>query len=419
MDVHKRTLNARVEAWDFPLVGSSFRAEDGSYRQTTLRQAFKKQEDLEPILVDLERYEYDGAPAYRVYFDEREVGNVPKDVAAELAQMEANGYTAFGDDCEIYGGPERDFPSKKFGARVYVRLRRKLTPAEQQEELHRLAHQAARPASSHGGPGLSQSSEARFEGPYEPEFPENRPSKKPKSKTALAVVCVILAIILVPRIVNSIIGALDFKNSPAEMQASAQAASERLDSAPAQESAPAPVEETFTPPDPIIYTGYGDDYFDISPFDSLYYFRITGNSGAHHFAVTGYDASGNYTDLFVNTTESYTGYVLDPEQNTRMLEVDAEGPWTVEIRSLYTAPVLSVGESYGGVDDAVLLLPSGCRSAVIEGNSKSRHFAVITYGSGYDLLVNTTDPYSGTVRVDSGATVMTVTAVGCWSVLVQ
>lgn len=417
MDVHKRSLNARVEAWDFPLVGSSFRAEDGSYRQTALRQAFKKQEDLEPILVDLERYEYDGAPAYRVYFDDREVGHVPKDVAAELAQMESNGYTAFGDDCEIYGGPERDFPSKKFGARVYVRLRRKLTSSEQQEELHRLAHQAAQSASSRGGPGPSQSSEARFEGPYEPEPPENRPSKAPKSKTALAVVCVILAIILVPRIVNSIIGVLDFKNSPSEMRVSAQAASERLGSA--QESAPAPVEETFTPPSPIIYTGYGDDYFDISPFDSLYYFRITGNSGARHFSVTGYDASGNYTDLFVNTTESYTGYVLDPEQNTRMLEVDAEGPWTVEIRSLYTAPVLSAGDAHSGIGDAVLLLPSGCRSAVIDGNSKSRHFAVITYGSGYDLLVNTTDPYSGTVRVDSGATVMTVTAVGCWSVLVQ
>lgn len=168
--------------------------------------------------------------------------------------------------------------------------------------------------------------------------PENRTRKKSKWKTVLIVVGIFWVIGLVPRIVNSIIGALDFKNSPTEMQVSAQAASDRLDSAPAQESAPAPVEETFTPPDPIIYTGYGDDYFDISPFDSLYYFRITGNSGAHHFAVTGYDASGNYTDLFVNTTESYTGYVLDPEQNTRMLEVDAEGPWTVEIRSLYTAP---------------------------------------------------------------------------------
>ena len=139
MDVHKRSLNAGVEAWNFPLAGSSFRAEDGSYRQTSLRQAFEKQEDLESILVDLERYEYDGAPAYRVYFDEREVGNVPKDVAAELARMETNGYTVFGDDCEIYGGPERDFPDKKFGARVYVRLRRKQTDAERQAALYDLA----------------------------------------------------------------------------------------------------------------------------------------------------------------------------------------------------------------------------------------------------------------------------------------
>ena len=79
MDVNKRLPNAWTEVWDFQLAGSSFKASDGSYRQTSLRRAFKKQEDLDPVLVELERYEYDGAPAYRVYFDDREVGNVPKD----------------------------------------------------------------------------------------------------------------------------------------------------------------------------------------------------------------------------------------------------------------------------------------------------------------------------------------------------
>ena len=72
-----------------------------------------------------------------------------------------------------------------------------------------------------------------------------------------------------------------------------------------------------------------------------------------------------------------------------------------------------------GIDDAVLLIPLGSSSAVINGNSWSRHFAVKTYGDGFDLLVNTVDPYSGTVRVDSDATVMTVTAEGGWSILLQ
>ena len=423
MDVNKRLPNAWTEVWDFQLAGSSFKASDGSYRQTSLRRAFKKQEDLEPVLVELERYEYDGAPAYRVYFDDREVGNIPKDVAAELSRMEDSGYTVFGDDCEVYGGPDDDFPDKKFGARVYVRLRRKITESERQDELSRLARKAAETTSDSGFPraGSTGGNES-----HAPEPSEKRPRKKSKWKTVLIVIGIIWLVAVIPQIINAAIGARDFKNSPPEMQASAQAVSERLasddstvSSAPVQEPEPDPVEETFIPPDPITYTGSGDDYFDISPFDSLYYFHISGNSEDRHFSVTGYDAAGNYTELFVNTTDYYNGYVLDPEQDTRTLEVDAEGPWTIEIVSLYTAPVLPVGETYSGIDDAVLLLPSDCQSAIINGNTMSRYFSVITYGSGFDLLVNTVDPYSGTVRIDPGATVMTVHAVGGWSISLQ
>ena len=423
MDVNKRLPNAWTEVWDFQLAGSSFKASDGSYRQTSLRRAFKKQEDLEPVLVELERYEYDGAPAYRVYFDDREVGNIPKDVAAELSRMEDSGYTVFGDDCEVYGGPDDDFPDKKFGARVYVRLRRKITESERQDELSRLARKAAETTSDSGSPRADSTGGNES---HAPEPSEKRLRKKSKWKTVLIVIGIIWLVAVIPQIINAAIGARDFKNSPPEMQASAQAVSERLasddstvSSAPVQEPEPAPVEETFIPPDPITYTGSGDDYFDISPFESLYYFRITGNTEARHFSVTGYDASGNYTELFVNTTDYYDGYVLDPEQDTRTLEVDAEGPWTIEIVSLYTAPVLLVGETYSGIDDAVLLLPSDCRSAIINGNTMSRYFSVITYGSGSDLLVNTVDPYSGTVRIDPGATVMTVHAVGGWSISLQ
>lgn len=423
MDVNKRLPNAWTEVWDFQLAGSSFKASDGSYRQTSLRRAFKKQEDLEPVLVELERYEYDGAPAYRVYFDDREVGNIPKDVAAELSRMEDSGYTVFGDDCEVYGGPDDDFPDKKFGARVYVRLRRKITESERQDELSRLARKAAETTSDSGFPRADSTGGNES---HAPEPSEKRPRKKPKWKTVLIVIGIIWLVGIIPQIISAIIGARDFKNSPPEMQASAQAVSERLASedstvfsAPVQDPEPAPVEETFIPPDPITYTGSGDDYFDISPFDSLYYFQITGNSDARHFSVTGYDSSGDYTGLFVNTTDYYTGSVLDSEQNTRTLEVKAEGDWTITIVSLYTAPVLKAGETCSGIDDAVLLIPLGSSSAVINGNSLARHFSVKTYGSGFDLLVNTVDPYNGTVRVDSDATVMTVTAEGGWSILLQ
>lgn len=460
MNIGKRRVNAWTEVWDFQLAGSSYKAPDGSSRQSSLRRAAKKQEDLEAVVVELERYEYDGAPAYHVYFDDRDVGNVPAGVAQELARMEDDGYSVSGDDCEVYGGPEDDFPDKKYGARIYVRLRRKLTDTEKQDELSKLAKKAAqldsaqssaRPSGCSSAPAFvySDSSFPRAtsagddspphsvpEPPRHadddargPEICDKRPRKKSKVLTILLVILAIYVIYLAPQIISAIIGARDFKNSPAEMQASAQAVSDRLAAegesdtpAPAEsgsEPEPAPAEETFIPPEPITYTGSGDDYFDISPFDSLYYFQITGNSDARHFSVTGYDSSGDYTELFVNTTDYYTGSVLDSEQNTRTLEVKAEGDWTITIVSLYTAPVVKAGETYSGIDDAVLLIPLGSSSAVINGNSLARHFAVKTYGSGFDLLVNTVDPYNGTVRVDSDATVMAVTAEGGWSILLQ
>lgn len=460
MNIGKRRVNAWTEVWDFQLAGSSYKAPDGSSRQSSLRRAAKKQEELEAVVVELERYEYEGAPAYHVYFDDRDVGNVPAGVAQELARMEDDGYSVSGDDCEVYGGPEDDFPDKKYGARIYVRLRRKLTDTEKQDELSKLAKKAAqldsaqssaRPSGCSSAPAFvySDSSFPRAtsagddspphsvpEPPRHadddargPEICDKRPRKKSKVLTILLVILAIYVIYLAPQIISAIIGARDFKNSPAEMQASAQAVSDRLAAegesdtpAPAEsgsEPEPAPAEETFIPPEPITYTGSGDDYFDISPFDSLYYFQITGNSDARHFSVTGYDSSGDYTELFVNTTDYYTGSVLDSEQNTRTLEVKAEGDWTIIIVSLYTAPVVKAGETYSGIDDAVLLIPLGSSSAVINGNSLARHFAVKTYGSGFDLLVNTVDPYNGTVRVDSDATVMAVTAEGGWSIFLQ
>lgn len=460
MNIGKRRVSAWTEVWDFQLAGSSYKAPDGSSRQSSLRRAAKKQEELEAVVVELERYEYEGAPAYHVYFDDRDVGNVPAGVAQELARMEDDGYSVSGDDCEVYGGPEDDFPDKKYGARIYVRLRRKLTDTEKQDELSKLAKKAeqldsaqssARPSGCSSAPAFvySDSSFPRAtsagddspphsvpEPPRHadddargPEICDKRPRKKSKVLTILLVILAIYVIYLAPQIISAIIGARDFKNSPAEMQASAQAVSDRLAAegesdtpAPAEsgsEPEPAPAEETFIPPEPITYTGSGDDYFDISPFDSLYYFQITGNSDARHFSVTGYDSSGDYTELFVNTTDYYTGSVLDSEQNTRTLEVKAEGDWTITIVSLYTAPVVKAGETYSGIDDAVLLIPLGSSSAVINGNSLARHFAVKTYGSGFDLLVNTVDPYNGTVRVDSDATVMAVTAEGGWSIFLQ
>ena len=169
----------------------------------------------------------------------------------------------------------------------------------------------------------------------------------------------------------------------------------------------------------ISYSGSGDDYIEIDPLDDLWYMEITGNQSCGHFAVKGYDAAGDYKDLFVNTVEPYRGSVFELEQSTRLLEINAPDSWSVKIKPLAEAPRLTASEMYSGVGDAVLLLPSGCTSAKITGNGGSNHFAVKGYGNYYDLLVNTIDPYNGTVRLGKNTVLLTITAEGGWQITVQ
>lgn len=438
MYISKRSLNAWTEIWDFTLSGSSFKATDGTRRQTSLRRAAKKQNDFErfeTVTVDLERYEYEGAPAYMVYFDDREVGNVPAEVAAELAKMEDAGYIISGDSCEIYGGPDEDEPDKKYGARIWVKVRQKQSGEPQQSE-------------SASCPQPRNADKKGASPNYDTGY-RRKPSKPFYKKWWFLVLAVILISNLTTRIPeimrekNQREAAQILSERSQQAQTETTAASEDDGYTEEEQAAAAkeyyekigydPTQEQETPDveddgisvlEPVVsnsangYSGSGDDYFEITPLDELWYMEITGNVSGNHFAVKGYDSFGEYTELFVNTLEPYSGSVFELEQSTRMLEVTSTGDWTVRVKPLSSAPVLPINEAYSGSGDAVLLVPSGCTSAKITGNSGSNHFAVKGYGDYYDLLVNTLDPYSGTVRLERNIVVLTITAEGSWQITV-
>lgn len=168
---------------------------------------------------------------------------------------------------------------------------------------------------------------------------------------------------------------------------------------------------------PVKYSGSGDDVITIEPFPEGYVFSITGNSAGRHFSVTAYDADGNQLDLLVNTTDPYSGITADRHQNAATLEIKAHGDWVIEMRSIYTLPVMSPGETYSGSGDSILVASNPGNTATITGNPDARHFAVIGTGHGvYDLLVNTTEVYSGTVKLSSNTAGFIVTAVGDWTI---
>lgn len=207
------------------------------------------------------------------------------------------------------------------------------------------------------------------------------------------------------------------ETAPAEQETAAETAEPEQTEEAAEElaeEAEEPVEAE--PIEPIVYTGSGDDVVQLEAFEGPWLLHITGNDSEGYFGVTGYSASGEYTELFVNTTEKYEGITTDVTQETATLEISSEGEWTVEQISLADAHTISAGETFEGHGDDVLLVSSSGTTATFEGNEAEDNFVVWAYGSNdTDLLVNTTEKYSGNVMLHFQPVILVVTAVGDWT----
>lgn len=187
---------------------------------------------------------------------------------------------------------------------------------------------------------------------------------------------------------------------------------------------PAPTDTPTIVPTPHDISGVGDAVIDIPQFDRVGVLYIVGNAGSQHFSVKNYAADGDYIDLLVNTTEPYNGYRpinLWRDKQTVRLEITSEGPWNITLLPLVSeyVHVIAAPGIFTGTGDDVLMLQGGGGPwvAKISGNAGSNHFAVKSYGyEGYDLLVNTTDPYDGTTLTSDGIILFVVDAVGGWTI---
>jgi len=170
-----------------------------------------------------------------------------------------------------------------------------------------------------------------------------------------------------------------------------------------------------------VLSGSGDTILDVERGNEPSLIHITGNAGSRHFAIVSYNSSGERIDLLVNTTDPYDGVrpldFLDSEHATRF-EISATGSWTIEIVPVQQIERLDIPGEFTGTGDYVFAFAGGTPdTAKITGNASSRHFAVIGWGgNGRDLLVNTTDPYNGTVIVDRETFILEVKATGDWSI---
>ena len=183
---------------------------------------------------------------------------------------------------------------------------------------------------------------------------------------------------------------------------------------------------TLTPtpePEPLRLTGQGDTILTLTKWSGPALLRVQGNQAAAHFAITTYGADGDILDIPVNTTDPYDGITpLDfgAEQTTR-LEVNATGPWTIEILPPSAARTFPLPAEITGQGDEVIVLAGTPDLAAVRGNQAARHFAIAVYDATGDLLdipVNETEPYEGTVIVPRGGRFLGITATGEWTISV-
>ena len=110
-------------------------------------------------------------------------------------------------------------------------------------------------------------------------------------------------------------------------------------------------------------------------------------------------------------------------QPTAWLEVNASGDWVIEAIPLKLAwqdHVLNVPGTFEDSRDNVIFLGDNYPDrAKIQGNAHSGYFGVIAYNGGWDLLVNTTDPYDGTVKLHRDSYALEIKATGPWSISIS
>jgi hypothetical protein len=193
-------------------------------------------------------------------------------------------------------------------------------------------------------------------------------------------------------------------------------------SIPATETAVPPT-ETAVPIEPIVITGNGDSIEDFTRSYGAGLYTIEGNACDRFFAVTSFDSAGKQIDLLVNETKPYAG--IRPmdfgDTTTTRLEIKASCAWKITINPLSTIRTFTVpGDVRGAGDDVVLLQGGTPDLADITGNASSRYFGVFSYGkNGYDVLVNTTEPYQGSVMLDSETLILEVKSNDDWTISVK
>lgn len=188
---------------------------------------------------------------------------------------------------------------------------------------------------------------------------------------------------------------------------------------PAPTNTPQPTGTSTPVPQPLEFSGSGDDVLAIDKNFDVGIIKLT-YTGSSNFIVYTHGADGEKLELLVNTIGNYSGtrpFDFLDNQNTAKISVESSGSWTITIYPLATEymHICGAGTCTGTGDDVIALVNVEPDTAKITHEGEA-NFIVRAIGSnGMDLVVNEIGNYSGTVMLDRDVFLIEIMADGNWT----
>ena len=189
---------------------------------------------------------------------------------------------------------------------------------------------------------------------------------------------------------------------------------------PKPTNTPEPTYTPTPPPDPMDFSGSGNDVLELTDKwngPGIVYVNATGRS---NFQIWGYDDTGDDV-LVVNEIAPFEGYnPLDFEYSfkTVRMQVDAEGPWEIVIYPLspeYIPIIVEAPISTSGDGNNIIQI-IGEAGLVFVNSTGDSNFQIWGYDDTGDdkLIVNEIAPFEGKYIIPQGIILLVVEADGSW-----
>ena len=198
---------------------------------------------------------------------------------------------------------------------------------------------------------------------------------------------------------------------------------------PKQEPTQEQRQETAQEPEPINLSGTSQQASQKFTLESgLSIFRMT-HVGTSNFIIWLLDNTGEEVELLVNETDNFDGAkAVGIETNgTYILDVSADGQWTVKIEQPRPITAPSIPQTFTGTGQQVsefVTIPRGLTTFRITHSGSSNFIIWLLNDDGetIELLVNETGSFNGSKAVgieQTGIYLLDIAADGNWSVAIE